>query len=136
MKVTKANAYDIFVEAATAAREAALACTPTPMFVGTAKGLFDNDFDPSQPVYMVNGGVCGRASVWIRPATGALVTMFKARRIGYKRYYGGYSVGSYEFYRPEGPAVQSMEIAMASAQAAAAVFTKYGVNCGVDSSMD
>ena len=136
MKVTKANAYDVFVEAATAAREAALACTPTPMLVGTAKSLFDNSFDTSQPVYRVNGGVCGRASVWIRPATGPLVAMLKARGVGYKRYYGGYSVGSYEFYRPEGPLVQSMEIAQASAAAAAAVLTKYGVNCGVDSSMD
>lgn len=136
MKVTKANAYDIFVEAATAAREAALACTPTPMLVGTAKSLFDNDFDLTQPVYKVNGGVCGRASVWIRPARGAMVTFLKSRGIGYKRYYGGYSVGSYSFYRPEGALCQSMEIAVASASAAAAVFRKYGIECGVDSSMD
>jgi len=136
VKVTKANAYDVFVEAATAAKAAAEACVPQPMYVGTAKGLFDNTFDETQPVYKVDGGVCGRASVWVRPASGPLVAMLKARGVGYKRYYGGYSVGSYEFYRPEGVLVQSMAVAQASASAAAAVFAKYGVNCGVDSSMD
>lgn len=136
LKVTKANAYDVYVEACEAAKAAALACVPEPMLVGTAKSIISDEIDFTKPTYVVAGGVCGRASVWIRPARGALVTFLKGRGIGYKRYYGGYSVGSYSFYRPEGPLVQSMEVAIASARAAAAVFAKYGVECGVDSSLD
>lgn len=133
-KVTAKNAYDIYVEAFEAGKAAAEAAIPTPMYVGTAKSLFDDSIDTSQPIYYVSEGVCGRASVTIRPARGALVTMLKARGIGYKGYYGGWTIPAWELGSPRGS--QSMERAEAAARAAAAVFASYDVKAYADSSLD
>jgi hypothetical protein len=134
MAVTKSNAYDIYVEACAAAQKAAAECTPQPMYVGTAKSIFGNEIDETQPVYKVASGICGRASVVIRPARGAFVTALKARQVGYSGYYGGYEVPSYQF--GAGRSSQSYEIAKAAAQAAAAVLDSYGIKAYVNASLD
>jgi len=133
-KVTAKNACDVYVEAFEAGKAASEAAIPTPMYVGTAKGLFDDSFDTTQPVYYVSEGVCGRASVTIRPARGALVTMLKGRKVGYKGYYGGWTVPAWQLGSPRGS--QSYERAKAAAFAAAKVFASYGVEVFVDSSLD
>lgn len=134
-KVTKANAAKIFAEASAAAEAAALACTPTPMIVGTAKSLFSTEIDYSQKTYYVASGVCGMAGVKIRPARGPLVALLKSRKIGYAAYGGGYYVASYHFATSTRSS-QSYEIACAAAQAAAGVLRAYGITAYVDSRLD
>ena len=126
--------YDIYAEAYAAGKAAAEAATPRPMYVGTAKSLFDDSFDTSQPVYYVNEGVCGFAWVKIRPARGPLVTMLKKRGVGYKAYGGGWQVPAWEFGSPRGS--QSYERAMAAAQAATAVLKQYGITAYAEGRLD
>lgn len=134
MAVTKSNAYDIYVEACAAAQKAAAECTPTPIYVGEAKSIISTEIDETKPVYRVPQGICGRASVLIRPARGAFVTALKARQVGYSGYYGGYEVPSYEF--GAGRSSQSYEIAAAAAKAAAGVLNSYGITAYVNTSLD
>lgn len=136
--VTAATAYDILVEASAAAEQAAAACTPTPMIVGTSKALFGpgaDEIDYTKKTYFVAGGVCGFAGVKIRPARGPMVALLKKRGMGYKSYGGGYYVASYEL-APSTRSSQSYEIACAAAKAAAGVFAKYGITAYVDSRLD
>lgn len=133
-KVTAANAYDIYQEAFAAGQAAAEAAAPTPMYVGTAKSLFDDSFDESKPIYRVSEGVCGFGYVTIRPARGAFVTMLKKRGIGYKGYYGGWQATASHFGAPRGS--QSYERAMAAAQAAANVLRSYGIEAFAEGRLD
>ena len=129
-----ADPYDIYAEAYAAGKAAAEGITPTPMTVGTAKSLFDDSFDTSQPVYYVSEGVCGFAWVNIRPARGPLVAFLKKRGVGYKGYRGGWQVPAWEFGSPRGS--QSLERASAAAYAASEVLRQYGINAYVESRMD
>ncbi len=129
------SAYAIFVEAAEAAEAAVKACRPTPMIVGSPSTPLGNDVDMSQQTWFVEGGVCGFASVVIKPARGSLVTLLKQRNVGRKSYYGGWDVASWEF-APSIRRDQSYERACAAAEAAASVLCKYGINAGVDARID
>lgn len=128
-------AYDIYVEASEAAEAAVRACRPTPMVVGTATTPFGNVIDETKETWFVEGGVCGFASVVIKPARGSLVALLKQRGVGFKSYYGGWDVPSYNF-APSIRRDQSYERACAAAGAAAAVLRSYGINAGVDSRID
>lgn len=128
------SAYDILVEASEAAEAAVKACRPTPMVVGTAIGLSD-EIDESQPIYFVEGGMCGFAYVVIKPARGKLVAELKKRGIGSAHYYGGYSASSSAF-APSIRRDQSYERACAAARGAVEVLQKYGINAYVDSRLD
>jgi len=130
----KAAAYDIYVEACEAAQKAAAKCTPQPMYVGSASSVVGSEIDARQPIYTVTSGICGRASVVIRPARGAFVTALKARQVGYSGYYGGYEVPSYQF--GAGRSSQSYEIAKAAAEAAAKVLESYEIKTYVNTSLD
>jgi len=138
-KVSAANAYDIYVEACAAAEAAAKACTPTPMIVGEAKAIFgpgSDEIDYSKKTYYVASGICGNASVRIKPARGAFVTMAKKRGVGSANYYGGgYSIYAWEFAASIRGS-QSYEIACAAAKAAAGVLSKYGISCTFESYID
>jgi len=137
-KLTKTQAYSLYVKACQAAEKAAAACTPTPMIVGTSKAIIgpgSNDIDYDKKTWFVPSGVCGRASVVVKPANSTFVNMLKKRDVGYKNYYGGWSIGSYEFAASTRSS-QSMEIAQAAARAAAGVLYEAGLNVTVDSSMD
>ena len=93
--------------------EAAKACTPTPMIVGTAIGLSDK-IDPNKKTYYVPQGVCGFAWVNIRPATSALAK-FAKKELGWS--YNSYDKAMQKWVSDFG---QSMELKEAYAHAYAA----------------
>jgi hypothetical protein len=128
------SAYDILVEASESAEQAVKACTPRPIIVGEAIGL-SNEIDESKPTYFVEGGVCGFASVVIKPARGAIVAELKKRGIGSAHYGGGYSFSSWQL-APSIRRDQSYERAVAAAKGAVEVLKNYGVNAYVDSRID
>jgi len=128
------SAYDILVEASESAEQAVKACTPRPIIVGEAIGL-SNEIDKSKPTYFVEGGVCGFASVVIKPARGTIVAELKKRKIGSAHYGGGYSFGSWQL-APSIRQDQSYERAVAAARGAVEVLKKYGVNAYVDARID
>lgn len=128
-------AYDIYVEASEAAEAAVKACRPQAIIVGSPSTPLGNDVDPNQQTWYIEGGVCGYASVVIKPARGAFVSLLKSRNVGRKSYYGGWDVSSWEF-APSIRRDQSYERACAAAGAAAEVLRKYGINAGVDSRID
>jgi hypothetical protein len=128
------SAYDILVEASEAAEASVKACRPAPIIVGEAIGL-SNEIDETKPTYYIEGGVCGFASVIIKPARGKFVTELKKRKIGGAHYYGGYSVSSWEF-APSIRRDQSYERACAAAKGAVEVLRSYGINAYVDSRID
>lgn len=128
------SAYDILVEASENAEASVKACRPTAMVVGEAIGL-SNEIDESKPTYFIEGGICGFASVVIKPARGKFVAELKKRKIGYASYYGGYSVSSWEF-APSIRQDQSYERACAAASGAVQVLRGYGINAYVDSRID
>jgi hypothetical protein len=129
------SAYDILVEASESAEASVKACRPTPMVVGTPTTFFGNEIDQSKPTYFIEGGVCGYASVVIKPARGKFVAELKKRGIGSSHYYGGYAVSSWEF-APSIRRDQSYERAFAAAKGAVEVLEKYGINAYVDSRID
>ena len=131
----KASAYDILVEASEAAEAAVRACRPTPIVVGTPTTTFGNKIDETKETWFIEGGVCGFASVVIKPARGKFVALLKKRGIGHAGYYGGYSVSSWEF-APSIRRDQSYERACAAAAGAAKVLQSYGINAYVDSRID
>lgn len=139
VKMTRAQAREIFDEAQRAGIAAAITTTPTPMVVGDAKAVIgpgSNEIDYSKPVFLAPQGICGRADIRIRPARGAFVAEMKVRQIGRPdSYYGGYTIGSWRF-APDTRYSQSYEIAVAVANAAAAVLSKYGIEAYVDSRLD
>ncbi len=129
------TAYDILVEASEAAEAAVKACRPTPMIVGSPSTPLGNDVDPAQQTWFVEGGVCGFASVVIKPARGKFVAELKKRGIGSAHYYGGYSVSSWEF-APSIRRDQSYERACAASAGAVKVLQSYGITAYVDARID
>jgi hypothetical protein len=129
------SAYDILVEVSEAAEAAVKACRPTPIVVGTPTTPLGNQIDETKETWFVEGGVCGFASVIIKPARGKFVTELKKRGIGGAHYYGGYSVSSWQF-APSIRRDQSYERACAAAKGAVEVLRSYGINAYVDSRID
>jgi hypothetical protein len=128
------SAYDILVEASEAAEAAVKACRPTPIVVGDAIGL-SNEIDESKPTYFIEGGVCGFASIVIKPARGKVVAELKKRGLGGAHYYGGYSISSWQL-APSIKRDQSYERACAAAAGAVKVLQSYGINAYVDARID
>ena len=129
------SGYDILVEASEAAEAAVRACRPRPIVVGTPTTFLGNEIDESKPTYFIEGGVCGFASVVIKPARGKFVAELKKRKIGYVSYYGGYAASSWEF-APSIRQDQSFERACAAAAGAVEVLQSYGINAYVESRLD
>jgi hypothetical protein len=123
------------VEASESAEQAVKACRPTPIIVGSPSTPLGNDVDPTQQTWFVEGGVCGFASVVIKPARGKFVALLKKRGIGGAHYYGGYSVSSWEF-APSIRRDQSYERACAAAKGAVDVLQSYGINAYVEARID
>lgn len=130
----KVDYQKIYLEAVSRGQKRALEARPTPMIVGTPTTFMGDDIDYKKKTYFVAGGVCGFASVGIKPARGGFVKYLKDKDIGYTRYYGGYSIPA----RPivEGALVQSMEINEAYARGFAEVLRENGIECFVESRMD
>jgi hypothetical protein len=129
------SGYEILVEASEAAEAAVRACQPTPIVVGTPTTFFGNKIDETKPTYFIEGGVCGYASVVIKPARGKFVAELKKRGIGSAHYYGGYAASSWEF-APSIRRDQSYERACAAAAGAVKVLQSYGINAYVDARID
>jgi hypothetical protein len=129
------TAYDILVEASEAAEAAVKACRPTPMIVGSPSTPLGNDVDPAQQTWFVEGGVCGFASVVIKPARGNIVAELKKRKIGSAHYGGGYSFSSWQL-APSIRRDQSYERACAAAAGAVKVLQSYGITAYVDARID
>ena len=90
LKINPTALYEAANDAGSAAGDAAV---PTPMVVGTSKGLLDDAIDKSKPMYFVEDGVCGFATVIVKPARGKFVKYLKDNDIGRKdSYYGGYTL--------------------------------------------
>lgn len=108
----------LFAKAHKAGMDAGQAVNPTPMVVqGGGKS------------YFVGEGVCGFASVIIKPARGKFVTWLKANKNTYKHYYGGIALFVSEFG-------QSLTRKEAYASAFVKVLKDSGINAYVDSRMD
>ena len=129
------SAYDILVEASESAEQAVKACRPTPMVVGSPTTPFGNEIDETKETWFVSGGVCGFASVVIKPARGKFVAELKKRKIGSAHYGGGYSFSSWQV-APSIRYDQSYERAVAAAKGAVEVLRSYGINAYVDSRID
>lgn len=125
---TTTNFQALWAEADAAGKAAAEACTPRPMLVGTAKGLFDDSFDESQPVYYVADGVCGFAWITFKGNT-AFGRWAKAAGLARK----GYPSGLAYWVRGYGQSMQKKE---AYAQAFAATLRAAGVTAYAESRMD
>ena len=133
--IKEKTAYQIYVEASEAAEAAVRACRPTPMIVGSPTTPFGNEIDETKETWFVEGGVCGFASVIIKPARGKFVTLLKSRNVGSAGYYGGWSVSSWQFAQSI-RRDQSYERACAAASAAAKVLNSYGITAYVDARID
>lgn len=129
------SAYDILVEASESAEQAVKDCRPTPIVVGSPTTPFGNEIDKTKETWFVEGGVCGFASVVIKPARGKIVAELKKRGIGSAHYGGGYSFSSWQL-APSIRRDQSYERAVAAARGAVEVLQKYGVTAYVDARID
>ena len=125
MKFNPAELYD----AAHRAGNAAVANAQIiPMIVtGRANPLDDTSEIKEQ--YFVDDGVCGFASVIIKPANSRMANYIKQTRRTYKNYYGGLSMPVSEFN-------QSLQKKEAYAGAFAEVLRAAGIEAYVDSRMD
>jgi hypothetical protein len=132
--VEKGGWKALYERADKAGQEAADRKVPQPMLVGTPTTPFGNDIDPTKRVYFVRGGLCGFATVTIKPATGGFVKWLKGRGIGYKAYYGGWAVPCNPRTAPD--LAQAVEIKEAYARAFAEVLRDAGINVYVDVRLD
>lgn len=125
---TKTDFAAIWDAADQAGLQAAEACTPTPIVVGTPTTPFGDDIDTNKPVYFVSGGLCGFA--WVKFKGNTAFGRW-AKKEGFARpAYGGglsYSV------RTGG---QSVAIKEAYAHAFAATLRDNGIEAYAESRLD
>lgn len=124
------NPADIFAAADAAGKAAVANLKVVPMVVGNAKSLFSNEIDYSKPTYFVEDGVCGFASVQIKPATSAFAKWLKLAKLARKdEYYGGVSMPVFDYN-------QSYQKKVAYASAFAKVLGQYGIKAWVNERLD
>lgn len=128
MKNTKAH-EELFAKAHAAGMAAGNASVPTPMIVGTPTTLFGDVIDTTKKTYFVEGGVCGFASVIVKPATSSFARWLAKTGKGRKHYYGGLNIWVSGFG-------QSLTRKEAYASAFARVLNDAGIKAYVDSRMD
>ena len=90
--------HDTYVTAYTEGMKAGTNHTPRPMVVGSPKTFLGTELDTTKPMELVNDGVCGFASVQIKPANHRFAKWLLAK--GYARkdsYHGGIAVWVHEF---------------------------------------
>ena len=86
----------------------------------------DDSFDESKPVYHVSEGVCGFASLVVRPANSSFAHWLKANVRTNKHYGGGLAVSSSSIV-PEDIRSQSYERKVAAIRAVANVLREAGI---------
>lgn len=127
--MAKIDFSSLYAQADAAGKAAAQAIVPQAMIVGDAD--LAGNMLPSGRKYYVSEGVCGFASVVVKPANSPFVNALKKsglRRV-FKSYYGGaeFSIGEYN---------QSMQRKEAYAGAFAKVLRDNGLNAYSNSRMD
>jgi hypothetical protein len=118
----------LYIQAHNAGNNAVTQTTVTPMIVTQAANPLD---DSSETVkqWVVNDGVCGFASVIIKPANSKFAKFLVANRLARKHYAGGVSMSVRDFN-------QSLTKKEAYAYAFAKVLNDNGITAYVDSRMD
>lgn len=124
----KLDAATLFATAHNAGNAAVQSATVTPMIVTQCQNPLD---DSSKPVrqYFVEDGVCGFASIIVKPANSSFARYLKLHHRAHKSYYGGVSLPVREFN-------QSLQKKEAYAYAFAQVLNQAGISAYVDSRMD
>ena len=118
----------IYTQAHTAGNAAVTQTTVTPMIVSQqANPLNDNSETIKQ--WVVNDGVCGFASVIVKPANSKFAKFLVANQLARKHYAGGVSMSIFDFN-------QSLTKKEAYAQACAKVLRANGINAWAESRMD
>jgi hypothetical protein len=118
----------IFYKAHNAGNAAVTQTTVTPMIVTQAANPLD-DSSAVVNAWVVNDGVCGFASVIIKPATSKFAKFLVANQLARKHYAGGVSMSIRDFN-------QSLTKKEAYAQGFAKVLNDNGITAYVDSRMD
>jgi len=119
---------ELYDKALQAGREAAKACTPTPMVVQQHANMMD-DNSPVVKQWHVPDGVCGFAWVKIRPGNCPFANWLKKNKLGSKAYRGGVEIWISEYN-------QSMTKKETHAQAMSAVLREAGIDAWAESRMD
>ena len=119
----------LFEKAMAAGREAGNNAKCVPMVVGIPTSLFSNEIDRSKPVYVVNDGVCGFATIQgLKGNTTFGKWLLKSNK-GRKGYPSGIYIGS--------PICsQSLTRNEAACDAAVKVLRDAGIACYVNSRID
>jgi hypothetical protein len=127
--MAKVNAAALVAQAHAAGIQALEDSKPVPMIVGHSKTLFGNDVDPNQPRYFVESGVCGFASIRVKPGNCAVAKYLREVGLGRRSDYGGILVS----VREGGQSLQRKE---AYGYAFARVLQAHGVDAYCESRMD
>lgn len=128
---------NILAEADVAGRAAVAVAKVTPMIVGSAKSLFSNEIDYSQPTEFVEDGVCGFAWVNVYPEFKGNTKLGKEERKVLERL--GFSKdweNNKRFYLWVSDFNQSMQKKETYARAYAKVLSENGVTASSMSRMD
>ena len=115
----------VFEEAQEAAQKAFVDAQPVPMVVGSPSSPLGNDVDPNQKMWFVADGVCGFAWVNFGDGRKPVARWLRQNKIGYKDYYGGWSVWADDFLPKFSQSLQRKEAAM---RAVVGVYRKHGFN--------
>jgi len=118
----------LYIQAHDAGNNAVTQTTVTPMIVTQAANPLD-DSSAVVNAWVVNDGVCGFASVIIKPATSKFAKFLVANQLARKHYAGGVSMSIRDFN-------QSLTKKEAYAEGFAKVLNDNGITAYVDSRMD
>ena len=119
---------EIFQAAHNAGNVAVQAASITPMIVQHRANPLD-DTSAVQRQWLVNDGVCGFASVIVKPANSKFAKFLVANGLGRKSFSGGVSMSIRDFN-------QSLQKKEAYAHAFASVLNDYGIKAYAESRMD
>jgi hypothetical protein len=128
-EIAEAGFEELFNRAHSAGMLAGMSIKPRAMVVGSPSTPFGNEIDRTQPVYVVEDGVCGFAWVVVKPGTSPFARWLKKTERGSKHYYGGISIWVSHFN-------QSMQKKEAYARRFAEVLNEHGVCAHSGSRMD
>jgi hypothetical protein len=122
------NEHSIYQEAHYKGNVAVEMTTVTPMVVQQRENPLDDDSRLVRQ-YFVSDGVCGFASVTVKPANSKFAKFLVANGLGRKAYNGGVSMSVRDFN-------QSLQRKEAYAYAFASVLNEHGIKAHVESRMD
>ena len=118
----------LYIQAHNAGNNAVTQTTVTPMIVTQAANPLD-DSSAVVNAWVVNDGVCGFASVIVKPANSKFAKFLVANQLARKHYAGGVSMSIRDFN-------QSLTKKEAYAEGFAKVLRDNGITAYVDSRMD